>query len=90
MRRRRSVRDDRRKLVSEALRLELLTIGWMTIEAVAAVWAGIVASSLTGDLPQRGRGILPSDQLDNQLARKPTGGAMDYGLLVACACDETT
>jgi divalent metal cation (Fe/Co/Zn/Cd) transporter len=41
------VKDDRRTLIAEALRLEWLTIGWMAIEAIAAVWAGVAAGSLT-------------------------------------------
>jgi divalent metal cation (Fe/Co/Zn/Cd) transporter len=39
-------RSDRRALIREAFRLEWLTIGWMTVEAVVAVGAGITARSL--------------------------------------------
>jgi divalent metal cation (Fe/Co/Zn/Cd) transporter len=39
--------DDRPALVSAALRLEWLTIGWLAVEAGAALWAGISAGSLT-------------------------------------------
>jgi divalent metal cation (Fe/Co/Zn/Cd) transporter len=38
--------SDRLPLIREAFRLEWFTIGWMTIEAVVAVAAGIGASSL--------------------------------------------
>lgn len=38
---------DRRILVRQAFRLEWLTIGWMTIEAIVAVVAGIAAHSLS-------------------------------------------
>src|SRR5271165_222598 len=37
---------ERAGLIGEAFRLELLTIGWMTIEAVVALAAGIGAGSL--------------------------------------------
>ena len=37
---------DRRPLVREAFRLEWITIGWMVIEAVAAIGSGIVSGSL--------------------------------------------
>jgi hypothetical protein len=39
-------RPDRLPLIREAFRLEWLTIGWMTIEAVVAISAGFVAGSL--------------------------------------------
>jgi divalent metal cation (Fe/Co/Zn/Cd) transporter len=39
-------RPDRLPLIREAFRLEWLTIGWMTIEAVVSVTAGISAGSL--------------------------------------------
>jgi divalent metal cation (Fe/Co/Zn/Cd) transporter len=39
--------EERQALVSEALRLEWLTIGWMSVEAIAAVWSGIASGSLT-------------------------------------------
>ena len=38
--------EDRAALIRRAFRLEWLTIGWMTIEAVVALVAGIGASSL--------------------------------------------
>ncbi|MGE5270535.1 MAG: cation transporter [Thiohalocapsa sp.] len=38
---------ERRALIDRALRLEWLTIGWMVIEAAAALLAGIRAGSLT-------------------------------------------
>src|SRR5260370_27169206 len=37
---------DRHALVREAFRLEWITIGWMVIEAVAAIGSGIVSGSL--------------------------------------------
>src|SRR5262249_28059042 len=37
---------DRTQLISEAFRLEWLTIGWMVIEAVVALASGIAAGSL--------------------------------------------
>ena len=39
-------RSDRRPLIREAFRLEWLTIGWMTVEAVVAIGAGVTAGSL--------------------------------------------
>jgi divalent metal cation (Fe/Co/Zn/Cd) transporter len=39
-------RSDRLPLIREAFRLEWLTIGWMTIEAVVAIAAGVAAGSL--------------------------------------------
>ena len=39
-------RSDRLPLIHEAFRLEWLTIGWMTVEAVVAVAAGVAAGSL--------------------------------------------
>ena len=39
-------RPDRLPLIREAFRLEWLTIGWMTVEAVVAIGAGITAGSL--------------------------------------------
>jgi hypothetical protein len=39
-------RVDRLPLIREAFRLEWLTIGWMTIEAVIAIAAGVTAGSL--------------------------------------------
>jgi divalent metal cation (Fe/Co/Zn/Cd) transporter len=39
-------RPDRLSLIREAFRLEWLTIGWMTIEAVVSISAGILAGSL--------------------------------------------
>jgi len=39
-------RPDRLALIREAFRLEWLTIGWMTIEAVVSIYAGILAGSL--------------------------------------------
>jgi len=38
--------DDRHPLVREAFRLEWITIGWMVVEAVAAIGSGIVSGSL--------------------------------------------
>ena len=38
--------SDRLPLIREAFRLEWLTIGWMTVEAVVAIGAGITAGSL--------------------------------------------
>jgi divalent metal cation (Fe/Co/Zn/Cd) transporter len=38
--------SDRLPLIREAFRLEWLTIGWMTIEAVVAIAAGVAAGSL--------------------------------------------
>ena len=37
---------DRRALIREAFRLEWLTVGWMTIEAIVAIGAGLTAGSL--------------------------------------------
>jgi divalent metal cation (Fe/Co/Zn/Cd) transporter len=39
-------RPDRLPLIREAFRLEWLTIGWMTIEAVVSIGAGLLAGSL--------------------------------------------
>ena len=39
-------RSDRLRLIREALWLEWITIGWMTIEAVVAIAAGVTAGSL--------------------------------------------
>jgi divalent metal cation (Fe/Co/Zn/Cd) transporter len=39
-------RADRLPLIREAFRLEWLTIGWMTVEAGVAIWAGVTAGSL--------------------------------------------
>src|SRR5215469_15583235 len=39
-------RPDRLPLIREAFRLEWFTIGWMTVEAVVAIGAGITAGSL--------------------------------------------
>jgi len=39
-------RPDRLPLINEAFRLEWLTIGWMTVEAVVAIGAGVTAGSL--------------------------------------------
>src|SRR5271169_3898997 len=39
-------RTDRLPLIREAFGLEWLTIGWMTVEAVVAIAAGIAAGSL--------------------------------------------
>jgi divalent metal cation (Fe/Co/Zn/Cd) transporter len=39
-------RADRLPLIHEAFRLEWLTIGWMTVEAVVAIAAGVTAGSL--------------------------------------------
>ena len=39
-------RSDRLPLIYEAFRLEWLTIGWMTVEAVVAIGAGVAAGSL--------------------------------------------
>jgi divalent metal cation (Fe/Co/Zn/Cd) transporter len=41
-----SPRPDRLPLIREAFRLEWLTIGWMTVEAVVAIGAGVTAGSL--------------------------------------------
>jgi divalent metal cation (Fe/Co/Zn/Cd) transporter len=38
---------DRRTLIDRALRLEALSIGWMTVEAVVALASGLAAGSLT-------------------------------------------
>jgi divalent metal cation (Fe/Co/Zn/Cd) transporter len=38
--------SDRQALIREAFRLEWLTIGWMTIEAIVAIGAGLAAGSL--------------------------------------------
>jgi divalent metal cation (Fe/Co/Zn/Cd) transporter len=38
--------DERVALIREAFRLEWLTIGWMTVEAVVAIAAGVAAGSL--------------------------------------------
>jgi divalent metal cation (Fe/Co/Zn/Cd) transporter len=39
-------RPDRLRLIGEAFRLEWLTIGWMTIEAVVSIGAGFISGSL--------------------------------------------
>jgi len=39
-------RPDRLLLIREAFRLESFTIGWMTVEAVVAIGAGVAAGSL--------------------------------------------
>ncbi len=39
-------RADRLPLIREAFRLEWLTIGWMTVEALVAIAAGVTAGSL--------------------------------------------
>jgi divalent metal cation (Fe/Co/Zn/Cd) transporter len=39
-------RSDRLPLIREAFRLEWLTIGWMTVEAIIAIAAGVAAGSL--------------------------------------------
>ena len=39
-------RSDRLPLIREAFRLEWLTIGWMTVEALVAIAAGVTAGSL--------------------------------------------
>src|ERR1700758_1454036 len=39
-------RSERLPLIREAFRLEWLTIGWMTVEAVVAIAAGVTAGSL--------------------------------------------
>jgi len=39
-------RSDRLSLIHEAFRLEWLTIGWMAVEAVVAIAAGVTAGSL--------------------------------------------
>ena len=39
-------RSDRLTLIREAFRLEWLTIGWMTVEAIIAIAAGVTAGSL--------------------------------------------
>lgn len=39
-------RSDRLPLIREAFRLEWLTIGWMSVEAVVAIGAGVTAGSL--------------------------------------------
>jgi len=39
-------RTDRLPFIREAFRLEWLTIGWMTVEAVVAIAAGVTAGSL--------------------------------------------
>jgi hypothetical protein len=39
-------RADRLPLIREAFRLEWLTIGWMSVEAVVAITAGVAAGSL--------------------------------------------
>ena len=39
-------RSERLPLIREAFRLEWLTIGWMTVEAVVAIGAGVTAGSL--------------------------------------------
>src|SRR5579863_5547379 len=38
--------SDRLSLIREAFRLEWLTIGWMTVEAVVSIAAGVTAGSL--------------------------------------------
>jgi divalent metal cation (Fe/Co/Zn/Cd) transporter len=40
------LRSDRPPLIREAFRLEWLTIGWMTVEALVAIAAGVTAGSL--------------------------------------------
>jgi hypothetical protein len=40
-------RSDRLPLIRDAFRLEWLTIGWMTVEAVVAIAAGVTAGSLS-------------------------------------------
>lgn len=40
------LRSDRLPLIREAFRLEWLTIGWMTVEAIVAIAAGVSAGSL--------------------------------------------
>ena len=37
----------RERLIRRAFRLERLTIGWMAVEAVVAIWSGVAAHSLT-------------------------------------------
>ncbi len=37
----------RERLIRQAFRLEWLTLGWMAIEAVVAVWSGVMAHSLS-------------------------------------------
>ena len=37
---------DKQALIREAFRLEWLTIGWMTVEAIVAIASGLVAGSL--------------------------------------------
>ncbi len=37
----------RERLIRRAFRLELLTIGWMAIEAVVAIWSAVAAHSLS-------------------------------------------
>ena len=37
---------DRQSLIREAFRLEWFTIGWMTVEAIVAIAAGVIAGSL--------------------------------------------
>jgi divalent metal cation (Fe/Co/Zn/Cd) transporter len=39
--------SDRAALIQQAFRLEYITLGWMTIEAVVAIGSGIAAGSLT-------------------------------------------
>src|SRR5580692_1989957 len=39
-------RSDRLPLIREAFRLEWLTIGWMTVEAIIAIAAGVTAGGL--------------------------------------------
>jgi divalent metal cation (Fe/Co/Zn/Cd) transporter len=41
-----TLRSDRLPLIREAFHLEWLTIGWMTVEAVVAIWAGVTVGSL--------------------------------------------
>lgn len=38
---------DRSPLIAQAIRLEWLTVGWMTIEAVVAIGAGVAAHSIS-------------------------------------------
>ncbi len=37
----------RERLIRRAFRLERLTIGWMAVEAVVAIWSGVAAGSLS-------------------------------------------
>ena len=40
---------ERQALIREAFRLEWLTVGWMTVEAIVALGAGVMAGSLVLD-----------------------------------------